>query len=65
MTSFAAHLGIFAFLGMTASSCCAMMPAGPVICYGGREAPPKAPEQQGGCHAVMGCAAHRKAKSLG
>lgn len=64
MTSFAAQIGIIASLGMAASSSCALMPAGPAICYGGREAPKKPPEQPVGCHAIMGCAAHRRLKAL-
>ena len=56
----AGHLGLIACFGMSAASSCAAMPPGPVICYGGRDVPKKAPEQQGGCHAVMGCAAHRR-----
>jgi hypothetical protein len=60
MSGIAAPLGIFAALGMAASSCCALMPAGPVICYGGRDVPEKPPEQPGACHAITGCAAHRK-----
>jgi hypothetical protein len=64
MTTFSAPLGILAFLGMTAANCCAFMPAGPVICYGGREKPKAPPEQSSGCHAVMGCAAHRRGKAV-
>ncbi len=60
MTAFAAPLGILALLGVAAASCCAMMPSGPAICYGGREMPKKSPEQPVGCHAVTGCAAHRR-----
>lgn len=62
MTTIAAPLGILAFLGMAASPAHAQMPEGPAMCYGGREAPKKPPEQPAGCHAVMGCAAHRKAR---
>lgn len=61
MSPFAAALGIFAFLGMNASFCCSLMPVDTAICHGGREVP-KAPEQPGGCHAVMGCVAHRKGR---
>lgn len=60
MTGIAPVLGIIAFLNLAASSCCATMPADPSICYGGREVPQKLPDQPAGCHAVTGCAAHRK-----
>jgi len=63
MTSLAAPLGILAFFNMAAATCCSVMPEGPTICYGGREVPRKAPEQPGGCHAVLGCAAHKRAKA--
>jgi len=64
MTPIAAPLGILAFLQLAASSCCAMMLAGPSICYGGREVPKKAPEQPAGCHAALGCAEHRKLRTI-
>jgi hypothetical protein len=64
MTSFAAPLGILAFLNVLASSSCAMMPADPSMCYGGRDMPEKPPEQPAGCHATLGCAEHRKIRTF-
>jgi hypothetical protein len=64
MTIVAAPLGVLAFLNMLATSCCAIMPADPSICYGGREVPKKAPEQPAGCHATLGCAEHRKPRGI-
>ena len=63
MTTIGAPLGILAFVNVAALSSCALMPAGPAICYGGREAPKRAPDQPVGCHAVLGCAAHRKLRT--
>jgi len=64
MTIIAAPLGILAALNMLASSSCAMMPAGPSVCYGGRDVPKKPPEQPAGCHATLGCAEHRKIRNI-
>jgi hypothetical protein len=60
MTGIASALGVVAFFNLAAMTCCAVLPPGPSICYGGRETPKLPPEQPSACHAVMGCAAHRK-----
>lgn len=60
MTGIAPILGIVAFLNLAASASCATMAPDTSICYGGRDVPQKPPEQPTACHAVMGCAAHRK-----
>lgn len=64
MTGIAAPLGILAFLQLAASSCCALLPEDPSICYGGREAPNKPTELPSGCHATLGCAEHRRVRTI-
>lgn len=64
MTAIAAPLGIFALLGMAASSPGALLPTAPSPCHGGREMPGKPPEQPTGCHATQGCAEHRKIRNI-
>lgn len=63
MTLIAAPLGILAFLQLSAASSGALLSADPSLCFGGREAPAKAPEQPAGCHAALSCAEHRKSKT--
>jgi hypothetical protein len=64
MTSIAAPLAMLALLNMLASASCAEMPPDPAICYGGRDAPQKAPEQPAGCHAMLSCAEHRRLRTF-
>jgi len=61
MTPVAAPLGILACLSLAGMAHGSVVPASDIsICYGGRDAPEKPPEQPGGCHAVFACAEHRK-----
>jgi hypothetical protein len=64
MTGIAAPLGMLAFLNLLASACCAAMPADPSVCYGGRDMPPKPPEQPAACHATLSCAEHRRLRTI-
>lgn len=64
MTIVAAPLGILAFLGLTASACCASVEAQPLRCHGGPETPGKTPEQPIACHATQSCAEHRKLRTI-
>lgn len=65
MTIVAAPLGILACLSMAGAGYGATIPGmGGAVCYGGREAPKKAPEQPMGCHATMICAEHRKLRTF-
>lgn len=63
MNWIAAPFGLLACASMSAAASCATMPADPAICYGGRDIPQKLPDQPAGCHAVLGCAAHRKPRT--
>jgi hypothetical protein len=65
MTSIAAPLGILACLSMAGAACGAAIPSRhDSICYGGRDAPKKVPEQPFGCHAMTGCAEHRRLRTF-
>jgi hypothetical protein len=67
MTVAGVPLGMLASLAMAASFCCHLMPDGPAQGHHrshGPKEPRKAPDQPGGCHAVLGCAAHRKLRTI-
>lgn len=64
MMDIGAPLGILAFLGMTATSHGAHLPAAPMPCHGGRELPDETPERPSGCHATQACAEHRKIRNI-
>lgn len=64
MTIIGAPLGFLAILQVAAASCCALVPADPSLCRGGREAPAPAPDLPAGCHATLSCAEHRKLRSI-
>ncbi len=58
-----ALLGLAACLAMTASGLCCLMPAPHHMDMPGHHQQPQ-PDQPTGCHATLGCAAHRKLKKL-
>ena len=60
----AAPLGILAMLQATAASGGALFPADPSRCHDRHEAPAKLPKPLAGCHAVLGCAEHRKVRDI-
>jgi hypothetical protein len=66
MTLVGVPLGLLASLSMVASFCCHMMAASPAGQHHrhGEERPKKAPDPPAGCHAVLGCAAHRKLRTF-
>jgi len=64
MTIVAAPLGILAMLQVAAASCCALLPADPALCRGGRDVPANVPDPPAGCHTTLGCAEHRKLRSI-
>jgi hypothetical protein len=58
-----ALLGMAACLAMTTSGLCCLLPAHRHMAMPGEHQQPQ-PDQPMGCHAALGCAAHRKLKKL-
>jgi len=65
MTAVAAPLGMLACLSMAGVAYGSLIPAKhEAICYGGRDAPRKAPDPPMGCHAALACASDRKLRTF-
>lgn len=64
MKRVAAPLGILAMLQTAAVSGGALLLADSSLCHGGHEAPSKPAKPMAGCHAVLGCAEHRKVRDI-
>jgi hypothetical protein len=64
MSRIAGPLAIIACLSMAGAAGAAVPARHGSICYGGRDVPKEAPDRPAGCHATLGCAEHRKLKTI-